>query len=274
PGLRIPRRSTFHRVAAIALYRALLSQCRKLPSNTSLKPKQCDQISTLIRNRFRQTRFQDSRLRLRVAFDAGYEAIDLLDAVVAGQRGSRSRILEILKSTPSQAKDKIWQRPVDRSRREKEAKREARQRAVEVKPSPILERPLPLDMLKGKRHIPLLVNANKIPFLRIKKPQPESLSKVIRTKIRMRQKRHDLRQMMDQHSVVGMQEDIWDQALTSETGLKSGNSWEPSWYDAFEIGMSEVERAIAFETRKNRELAGKMQEIVDKEKALKAQEKA
>lgn len=107
PVARAPHKSSVHRLAAIALYRALLSQITAaapnlpaLPTTSppSQHPAYCPPsqrttkqstddtafcLRNIVRNRFRTTRHLTSERQLAVYFAAGYEALDHLDSIVA-----------------------------------------------------------------------------------------------------------------------------------------------------------------------------------------------
>jgi hypothetical protein len=96
PLQRAPHHSGVHRVAAIALYRALLTQCAAIP----LSSLRLDEIRNIIRNRFRAQRYTISRRHLHVYFDAGYEALDHLDAAKAGVHESTSYLDALVERAP------------------------------------------------------------------------------------------------------------------------------------------------------------------------------
>ena len=70
----------------------------------------------------------------------------------------------------------------------------------------------------GRRRVPVLVNGNGTPFLRIKKPQPAFLSKVLRDRTAIRQKRVDTVQRLEKELVLAKDEDEWDGILRTVAG--------------------------------------------------------
>jgi hypothetical protein len=96
PLRRAPHQSGVHRIAAIALYRALLTQCAAIP----LAQPRLDEIRNIIRNRFRAQRHTVSSRHLHVYFDAGYEALDHLDAARAGIHESTAYIDALVETAP------------------------------------------------------------------------------------------------------------------------------------------------------------------------------
>lgn len=281
PAYRIPRRSGPHRIAAIALFRALLAQCRRI----DLDPVRHDELCSLIRNRFKQARHDQSTRRLKVSFEAGYEAVDLLDGAVAGNGESQSRILKLLEEdAPWKAKQPP---PATRVASEKSRKDRSQLPSQTGEGSPakrrpsLFDRPLPLSELSGRRHVPVLVSANQIPMLRIKKPQPESLTGYLNHRMKTRHKRHERRHRLGEELSIAEREDEWDY-IVAEVG--EGKRWnfqdsmtgelEPGWADAVEEGLQEVHQHLNEEREKNRDMAEKMQGVVDRETALYEKEKA
>lgn len=272
PDFRIPRRSGAHRIAAIALYRALLSQCRAI----TLSERQQDEAQNIIRNRFKQAQHLHSTRRLKIAFEAGYEAIDHLDSAVAGDAGSKTYLASLLERAPGRVKQppKIRRPLREVKRSEKESQDFKKQDRPRIS---LFDRPLPLDKLSGKRHVPVLVTANRFPMLRLKKPQPQSLSLYIHKRILQRQKWHNTRMKLESEGPLAEYEDQWDE-ITSTYSVESngiseamaGNSGntEPRWASTVEDALSEVQGKIIREKEKNRAMAEKMQGVIDREQKL------
>ena len=172
PSFLIPRHVTAHRLAATALYRSLLHQCRRLA------PIHGDELQNIVRNRFKQTQHVHSYRRLRLAFQAGYEAIDYLDAAVAGDEESARYLRELVGRAPGKVRKAAEPRP--RQQRVTSTTNAPGQGALERE---LASRPRPLEELSGKRKVPVLYSANKITILRFTKPQPNSLSSYIENRI-------------------------------------------------------------------------------------------
>ncbi|KAK4959424.1 hypothetical protein LTR10_004228 [Elasticomyces elasticus] len=259
PSYRLPRNSTAHRIAAIALYRALLSSCRAL---AAVEVPSCDELQNIIRNRFKQARHEQSTRRLRLAFEAGYEAIDHLDAAVAGDVPSHDYILELLAKAPT----KVKQAPPMAITPETvmELKRSLHPQHSTPKPS-LFDRPLPLSQLSGNRHIPVLYNAQGMPVLRLSKPQPESLSGYINHRLQIKQKRHDTRHRLTEELEMARAEDKWDEIVQQydrgQRRARGENVWAYEVYEA----RNEVMRKLSDEKWKNQVMAEKMQAVVDRE---------
>jgi hypothetical protein len=264
-----------HRTSAIALYRALLQQTRAV----SLPVKSQQELQNIVRNRCKQAIHLHSYQRLKLAFQAGYEAIDHLDAAVAGDEESTRFIAGLLARAPAGVKaDPVVALTLKSKMRG--SKSEATTATTSLKPAPkpsseLLSRPHPLAQLSGKRQIPVLFNANHIPILRMKKPQPENLSGFIKHRIKQRQRRHDRRHWLVEQIEFAQYEDLWDDIVERETGLgdHSRGQDEPTWAEEFEISKAEVDQAIWGEGKKNADMAARMQGVVDRERKVFEKEK-
>lgn len=270
----LPRASGRHREAAIALYRALLSSIRTVPG---LDTTQCQQLQNVVRNRFKENRHNSSDRWLRLRFVAGYQGLDVLDTANGGDAQSRSYLVQLLARTPEAAKRppapaNAFPRDI---RRRLAKKTDLTHDATDVQPSKkpsIFDRPLPLNQLSGRRHVPHLFSANKIPVLRIKKPMPPALSSYLAKRIKTRQKRLDTRDRLAAERIIASREDEWDAILGSVLGHGVGSSGE-SWQQAIEIADKHRLRLHEKEQTKNRVMVEKMQKIVDQETALYEREK-
>ena len=86
----------------------------------------------------------------------------------------------------------------------------------------------PYSEIPGRRHVPKLVNANRVPFLRLKKPQPAFLSRIIRDTIKTRERRIALSNNLIPQVSVAKAEDTWDEILFQNFGLKAGEDDRPT----------------------------------------------
>jgi hypothetical protein len=127
---------------------------------------------------------------------------------------------------------------------------------------PILSRPRPV--ISGPRRVPVLVNARGIPFLRIKKPQPQNLSRAIRSKLDRRWKWIERRDRLRLELLFAEDEDYWDRLLVEEGS--------PSWADAVTESIEDVVSKIAESDQKSKELAEEMWNIVLAERKLAEEE--
>jgi hypothetical protein len=156
----------------------------------------------------------------------------------------------------------------------------------------VLERPLRLDEIRGgKRRVPNLVSAQGIPFRRYSKPQPISLSRVIRQKQDRDQKKWTQQESLKGDIVIAQWEDEWDEIVAelkaeeqgqgrgkvrlprdSDAGEEAGGR-EASWKHEMVVAEGELYQQIKESDWKNAEMGRKMWEIVVKERELAAQEK-
>lgn len=306
PTHRLPRNSAPHRHAAIALYRALLTQCRAL---SSIQHGQREAIQNIIRNRFKQARHEQSLHRLSRNFHAGYTAIDRLDAAVAGVEECRSYILSLLARAPSQVKQPPRTILPKHLQREAEKRRKAIAALNDPPPEKldIFDRPLPKEKLSGRRHVPVLYNAQKIPVLRFTKPQPQALSGYIAHRARKTQRRHDVRHRLEEELEMARWEDEWDSITApylreaeaekregkasrqakqqSDDGItetasvdpRSRAGWRddagPAWTHALRFAKRELSERMNADKERNGEMARRMQGVVDRERALYEQER-
>jgi hypothetical protein len=129
--------------------------------------------------------------------------------------------------------------------------------------TPILSRPRP--EVSGQRHIPVLVNARGVPFLRIKKAQPKNLSGVIRSKLNKRWSMIERRDRLEPQVLFGHDEDHWD-SLT--TGVE-----EESWADEPKAAAAETQVWIKNNDKENMMLARGMWNVVLAERELAEKER-
>ena len=129
----------------------------------------------------------------------------------------------------------------------------------------------PFHNLSGRRHVPILINANKVPFLRIKKPQPPFLSRIIRDTVETRERRLTLAERLTSEALVAEDEDEWDDILHQHFGLH--HAGEEPWQREVKRASDNVHRLQAEAIQKRVNLSAKMFAIVEQEKALAEEEK-
>ncbi|KAL6239035.1 hypothetical protein BDW75DRAFT_236739 [Aspergillus navahoensis] len=270
--LVVPKKSSAHRLACLALYRALLLRCRDLQR---IRPELV-YLQSHVRERFRRYKNLQSPSQTANALKAGYEALDLVDSAALGNEDNIGLVWRLLAKTQStREQKKEFQsvlsliRPVkqpNKKERKAEENRKFQEATAQRHPdaTSILERPRPI--VSGKRRIPVLVNASGIPFLRIKKPQPQSLSRMIRRKVAERQKLVERRERLEPEVLFGEDEDQWDD-------LTNGREQdEERWSSAPRAAFDEVYRRIGEDNRRKQSLARSMWEIVLAERKLAEEE--
>ncbi|KAK2782242.1 hypothetical protein FQN53_000161 [Emmonsiellopsis sp. PD_33] len=261
------------RGAGLSLYHALLTQCSRLRLINLKSPE----IRNLIQQNFRKCKTLQSPSQIVNSLKAGYEALDLIHSCTQGNPESIGRLQRIIQQT-AELKREIHQRRLVQGARHvpenrdthasrKRANGRANRRPDARRPHPnrfpVLARPRP--HVSGRRRVPIFVDAHGIPFLRIKKPQPPSLSRVILSKQLWRQQRFDRRDRLEDEVYHAQTEDAWDRI----TGQQDGVTWESPVADAVAWNI----KSIDIENEKNFEHARKLWDIVLKERELARQEK-
>ncbi|KAI9875412.1 MAG: E2 ubiquitin-conjugating protein mms2 [Pleopsidium flavum] len=282
PRFLVPKRSGVHRIASFrpgfALYRALLSQCSTVP----LPDEERTVLSALVRKQFRKNRNVQSPRLVTLALEAGYEALNLFDASADGDQTSTLRIAKLISELAAAAKarrlspPKIGDNNITKAAPTKEVglqtKRPFTRSAPHPGATPVLARPHP--QLSGRRHIPKLISANGVPFLRLKKPQPAFLGRVIKDKIAQRQKYFQRLQALEVQAELAGHEDHWDRLLSRMHGVREeGGRDKVNWREEIEVSIKDIEQRLSKQEEGNVAMAVRMQWIVDREKELAEVEK-
>ena len=129
-----------------------------------------------------------------------------------------------------------------------------------------LDRPFP--NVSGRRGVPTLVNANRVPFLRIKKPQPPFLSRIIRSIVKTRNHRILNGERLANELTYAQDEDEWDRILHELAGLDSTNLLEPHWHREVKQAVDDNHQRQIGAIQRRADISAKMHAIVEKEKAL------
>ncbi|KAF2461058.1 hypothetical protein BDY21DRAFT_315015 [Lineolata rhizophorae] len=260
---RAPKFVGAHRVAAIGLFRALLSQCRATPFPAGERAL----LQNIVRNSFRRRRELQSPRLLGNAFSAGYRALDLLDKAAAGDAASISHLQALFPRAPSH---------LTRAPRPKPPARKGPsppppgQKLLEVRPRPTVS---------GIRHVPRYVRANRFPMLRVKKPQPKVLSGMIRNRLKALQRWTEQMDAINMDQVPAAQlEDRWELDMDALRGVSPPSDAEKaendaSFTDAENESMSTIAHRLIRLRKKSRDNAVRMLDIVEQEKALAKKER-
>jgi hypothetical protein len=126
----------------------------------------------------------------------------------------------------------------------------------------------PFASLSGRRRVPKLVNANRVPILRLKKPQSPFMSRIIRDTIDTRERRIIRADHLDEQLVVTTDEDTWDSVLFDQFGLEEDHPWS---YET-RLAIKEIATLQVAATQKRTEFAARMHFIVQQERALAVEE--
>ncbi|RAL63470.1 hypothetical protein DID88_003890 [Monilinia fructigena] len=279
PAQFIPRKSGRHRIACIALYRALLEQCLRVPIPAELQPKgPIHPLKHLIRKQFRRNVREHSPRIVVAALKMGYENEKLIRTAGDGDPRSRSQIYELLRyrKNVAAASALVPQPPKPKIRYPE---------AIPGAPKLLEVRPLPFEKLSGPRHVPKFAKAMVSNFLRIQKPQSPYLSRVLRDKIDTRQKRTDSRERIEYLEEIAIAENTWEDIVEDhleDEGLsvdkwnlkQPGLGWGVGlWEKDLQFADAFVRNLMTNESRKVVELSKIQLELVDKEKELWRQER-
>ncbi|KAH7080316.1 hypothetical protein BKA63DRAFT_407758 [Paraphoma chrysanthemicola] len=259
PRFLPPIKSTQHRVAAIALYRALLSRCSSAP----LTDDERVPLRNAIRNKFRRNRKLSSPYLLGLSFKAGYEALDYLDEVSNGNSTSAGMLSQLIAGLSHSLTRTPRPRTVSQPSIPKE-------RLASLPPERAVLNVRPYAQTSGPRHVPMIASANGVPFLRLTKPQPPALSRMLRQRLETKQRMFDTKVMLANWWLpVAKQEDDWDALL--RVGAKrrvEGDDDRLKWVDAIRLSERENKETHERDQLKEMEITGKMQRIVDLETEL------
>ncbi|OQE43420.1 hypothetical protein PENCOP_c003G01037 [Penicillium coprophilum] len=266
----VPKYSGAHRFACLALYRALLQQCRPSTADTEW----LGEIKPLIRQNFRKYKKLQSPSQSANALKAGYEALDLLSSSHANQQDAHRITTLILQARSQKDKHAAMQRKVrpvappakpltpKKARKEKSIRFQEETSQRHPNATSILDRPRPLG--DKKRNVPVLVNARGLPFLRYKKPQPRNVSSVLRTKLGRRWNWIERRDRLKIELLFAKDEEEWDRM----TKTKEPSTWSEHPANA----IADVNARIGRFDMHSKELADSMWKIVLAEKALAEEE--
>ncbi|KAL2174607.1 uncharacterized protein P884DRAFT_249769 [Thermothelomyces heterothallicus CBS 202.75] len=242
PSFFVPARSSRHRLACFALYRSLIRQGLRVPLPDELSKDSplgpANPIRTLIRNGFRRNK-RDTSPRLVVsALKNGYRFLALLSraadastpehaSVLAFLRENEARVLAVKAKAADEAAKRISTAPIP-GRTPIITKVSAEgEPPVYVPTGP----PRPLSSFKsGVRKPPTLAAATAVPFLRLKKPQPRFLERVIRQKVERRAKKAiKIMEMQNEGMIDASDEDEWERLVAkmlAENGQQPGGAYK------------------------------------------------
>ncbi|KAI9730303.1 MAG: hypothetical protein M1818_008206 [Claussenomyces sp. TS43310] len=263
----IPRKSGAHRIACIALYRALLSQCARIQLPAESFRGSVNPIRFQIRKQFQRNKDDTSSRLVVAALKVGYEAEELLRTAGDGVEAAHSKVLGLLREIHAEGDAaRLRNAGLPTARRERPPPQPkpypGAVRVIDVRPRPKME-------LSGRRHVPVLVNANSLPMLRFKKPQSTFLNRVLLDRIKRKQRQVDGIDRAQVWMDWGRDEDEWDRLLPLGPEGTAGHTWS----DESRRAKKDYEKQMMADIRKNKVLAQKFLAIVDREKELALQER-
>ncbi|KAL6717820.1 hypothetical protein ACLMJK_003905 [Lecanora helva] len=274
--IELRRKSGVHRAACFSLIRALLRQVNRLPLADQETSR--GYIKTVTK---RNAKLQ-SPPKILEALHLGYESLKSLQSPAEWQP-LLTRILEISAcrlekqrhsshgETPSRSQaagkqtESLGKNPHSSNAYNDQSRSEPLSAAGKT-----LDRPYPV--LSGQRHVPTLVNANRVPFLRLKKPQSPVISGIIRKTVKTRERRLAVEARLEDQLSIAKSEDMWDSVLFTEFGLQEDEG-KGKWLFEVLQALRENLRLQRSAIGKRADIAARMHSIVEQEKSLVAQEK-
>ncbi|KAL7936367.1 hypothetical protein V8C35DRAFT_295323 [Trichoderma chlorosporum] len=226
----IAARNSRHRTAALALYRALIRSASRIPVAQDVAQKPLAQI---VRRRFEKNSGYTSFRLVYAAMAAGYKFLNLLTKAQTSNSPEHVQIMQHLQSVrdtaaasraiphPQQYKPVLPREPLLINTAKADAPPEYTSNIL----------PRPRDSLAGPRKVPYVsATADGQPFVRLKKPQPHAMSRMIGRKNRIFESR--ILNILDVDDWVVPEaawEDDWDRMmdeLLAEEDSKGGREQE------------------------------------------------
>ncbi|KAK3303623.1 uncharacterized protein B0T15DRAFT_540805 [Chaetomium strumarium] len=234
-----PARSSRHRRACFALYRSLIRQGLRVPLPGELSTASplgpTNPIKTLIRNGFRRNKRDTSPRLIVSALKNGYRYLTLLSraadpsapehtSVLGFLRENQARVLVIREKAAAEASKRISTAPIEGRPtliKKISADGEPPVYAPAAPPRPLSSFP------SGVRKPPTLGATMGVPFLRLKKPQPRFLERVLRQKSQRKEKRiAKIMEMQGEGLDAAVAEDQWEELVAEMLARKGGRGAE------------------------------------------------
>lgn len=131
----------------------------------------------------------------------------------------------------------------------------------------------PRQVVSGTRRVPMLAQANGVPFLRLSHKQPQNLSRILGYLAPKRDQFVATRQEIEEiHIPLGSHEDAWDDIIQNTCGVPQ-NIGDPSWQQASCDVLKEMNAASYKLMHDRTNMIKRMQWIIDEETKLAEKEK-
>ncbi|KAH8599001.1 hypothetical protein B0O99DRAFT_486030, partial [Bisporella sp. PMI_857] len=267
---RLPRHSGPHRIACIALYRALLLQCQNVPlPNDIPRSGSVNPLVWQVRKGFRRHVSQTSPARIREALTVGYNAHKLFTAAAKGSQAATTQIHSLLRLQEANREiSRAQPRPVRRER----------PRVWPVEGGMKIEdiRPRPQHELggTGRRKVPILASVSKkIAFLRFGGKQSPFLSRILRDWVNREQAWRGTLERATEMNELGAAESEWEGIVSQVAGEPGFKSDKNDWTQTGRQVAAEVHRKLKASNEKAKQKVATMVKIVEEEKALYEEER-
>ncbi|KAK8052629.1 hypothetical protein PG996_011930 [Apiospora saccharicola] len=311
----VPARNSRHRTACLALYKALLAVAPKVPLPEDLATAfgtKRDPVTHHVRSAFRRNLADTSPRLVYPALEAGYRMLALLTRVAKTPASSTASSLS---SSPERAaiesflRDRLAERNATLAAKalhppnSRNPLPPPRPRA-KISPAPTRENPFPVPKYAtpnrplpqselgslaektgrgSRRQIPRLDMAGEFPFLRLTKPQPLLLSRVLHQKNKKRVERIAAWTKFKEEDMIDAQEeDDWERTLhaflsVEEACLHDGagaGAGDKATYEAAirEHGLQHLSDVLNQEREDSVARADAMRNLIKAEAALREQE--
>ncbi|KAF4972102.1 hypothetical protein FSARC_1242 [Fusarium sarcochroum] len=215
----IPAQNSRHRVAALALYRALLRTGQKVPLPKDLwNGARRHPINQIVRKRFVKNKGDISLRLVYSSMTAGYNFISMFTKGQTKGTLEHSEIIKHLqkrKETANISRSKANHRlPTTRKRHNPPLLTKVSAPGAPIKYESTI-RPLPKSAFAGERKTPMFcATAEGQPFLRIKKPQPRVLTRAIARKTMMWRRTMEGLVDVEEYGIPeALLEDRWDNMM-------------------------------------------------------------
>ncbi|KAL5600922.1 hypothetical protein BROUX41_005758 [Berkeleyomyces rouxiae] len=294
----VPKRSTQHRTACIALYRLLCRQAEKIAvpkdfhlpllaseyseqrskdSKLLVPSQERNPIRALITRQFRRNKHDTSPRLIHAALSSGYKFVDLLTKAQNSDTSEHKQVVEYLANNPPKPPKEPKVKPAPRPLLIK-----IPSRTPGGMPSYVpAERPLPLSKLKGKRGIPrLCATSHGFPFLRLGKPQSPILSNMLRYKSLLYEERSQYMEAADDIMDDVIEEDMWERLVEKlmvkeGVGVPESTQNDLSYLNTLEDGEEFVKAQMDWERKDNINRANALMKLMlEEEKLAKAEARA
>ncbi|TDZ37102.1 hypothetical protein CTRI78_v011168 [Colletotrichum trifolii] len=276
----VPARNSRHRVAAIALLRALLREGRQVQLPQDVCRKGRHPVSDLIKKAFHRNRTEVSPRLIFAAMTAGYKFLTFFKNAQSQASTEHSEIVAYLREKNEQiAQAEANQRPKKKPRRPKRIARPLIERVSEPgRPPEFVSNffPRPRHVFKGRRKIPqVVVTASGDAFLRYKRPQPVTLSKILRRKAARKHRLSELSTTEFENELLpqAMDEDMWEELVDEMLGVRRRRRGDRNGHEQTARDCrAAVQAALRTHRADNAVKAQVLYKAVEEEKKLLAEE--